>query len=321
MPNFMLMARDVKRLMYEDSEQFVFPVNGLNGVESVACSFRYVSFMSRERFVDEYVLDLSGKSLLKTNTVAIVDVGEYRALHKGALHLVAVNVLREFIGAMHAVCALIDIKKEGRVVISNSNVHEIEEGFVDFLTIFKDKNCEHFRKNVDIDMNMDTFLSYKNVHFWIDFLNRDISGRNEIGTKVNKLLELSYYSSSSIHAYRRMNDWFIGLNYFFRDGKDINRNFITQKLSVIFDHILKNKCFENKFSKGFEDLYQRVRNDIMHGSLPEYDLSSVDVKDYYALKTIFNYLICFTIEKNVAVSYKTTADLNSYLTSYRPKKD
>lgn len=321
MPNFHVYAQDLYSKVYDKADRFVFPVFGLKIETDAQYEFGPITIMGKEAFLRQ--LDKGKRIKFRWGNRAIAEVQIPADLleitPEGQRHRTALNLLRELIGSFHVFAYKLDPSREKKITISKSTDAEVEEGLSPFYASWGTIDYLYYSNDFSFSLDLASVLHFTEEGIWNDLFDA-VDKRNEYQTKICKLLEISYYSTNNIHAYNRMNDWFIALNYAFRssDSQDIRRTYLARKLNVIFSNILQEEIFDKKFTKGFEHLYEKVRNNILHGILPVDELSTVDESDFKALRFIFYNLIIFMVEDERVNANHSINEFVAYLTQYRP---
>lgn len=322
MVNFDKMREELPRMQHLSTSKFAFPIQGPQLATGNQYALGNILLLPKEDFEIRYQFNGFRPAGFTTPTVGIIDydtISNTPPNKHETRHTHCLNFLKSFLGALHIAIFKANRSCEKKAIISNSATPEINEGF-SLCYGLDEQNYNSIKGNFDPNFNISSVSNQLEAEQWTSLFSTPIDKQTELQRKIFKLLEISYYSSNDIHAYTRMINWFIALNYAFRESEDqkINRPHITKNLNIIFSNILKYTPFDCKFNKGFDALYDRVRNNILHGILPHYELTLVEKNDYEKLKNIFYKLIVFLVENDEINKMKTTSDVITYLKNYRP---
>lgn len=302
---------------------FLFPVNGIDMSEMKEMMIGNVTFIDKENVMKTfYIPDYD----YPVSSYALVDLSHqtFQNEYPNGLNSIALKMLKETIGFLNvSVYDRDELRREIKITISNIDRHILEEGLVQYLSLKNGKTIiENTRFNsVSLTMAKEELYSINHMNKnWISLLEQDFEKRSELHKKILKSLEYIYYISNEIYASERIIKYFIVLNNIFREGDaDINRKGITKMLQIIFTHVKPQEIFKCKFTTGFENLYNEIRNRIMHGNLNLDDEEGlVNLGDYYNLKIIFYELITILTEYTYIYNLNTTKELNDYLRSLIP---
>jgi len=312
MPNFHHIARRPYIQNFRTAKIFAFPIQGLTFSKSKAYTFGYTTLYQRDEFEKEIAKRSDNVPLsFKSEAVAVVDLSTVDSTYfkYGDTHSYALRVLKEVLGAMHVLVHNDSTQTgEKKITISELQEPELEEGLVCCWGIGKDGFISRKSNFILLDLGIWNVADALNTPDWKSLFDTPLDKRNNYQETVFKLLEIAYYSCNDIHANNRMIDWFIGLNHALRKtpGENLKRPRMGSLLSVVFKKTLNKNVFSINFSTGFEDLYGRMRNDILHGILPtDPELSPVGSDDFFALKQLFLELVSFYVENPIVNSSQT----------------
>lgn len=304
---------------------FIFPITGLMLAMNTSISVGNIDFVDRE-YLTKNVIDaelvfdsLFSNHFKNVKTFAVVDLskyGDYRGLCKDGNNSLALQILKQTIGAIYLSIFIkrSNVDFERRIVISNKGIHEVDEGLNSYLAIYKGKYmvCPN---NVDqLLVGSCTDFDLENISNVISILNKNYKEKNQYEQKICKALEIVYSIYNESYSRERVIKWAILLNYLFRE--DDNQSFdspdIGRKLRIIFDVIENKKILEDlpkyispkskktkKISDVMINIYSKVRNNLMHGKIDFYTEYAVcDLEDMIILKvSVMELLIIMASDK------------------------
>ena len=322
MYNLVGLHNKLHRDNWQDAQKYAFPVQGLIFDVETPYVYSHIELISKTDFLERYSDDLHGNTPLQPDAIAIADLDKLGAdmtsgFHRHEMGLVA---MKEFLGALH-VMVFKKGKGESKIAISNSNYLELEEGLTPCYAIGRSDLLTLYKRRINLEASFKSLETHLIQAEWVELFSTPIQKRTALQKVIFKLLEISYYSSNEIHAYSRMNDWFIALNHSLRRNNEesLDRSHMGRRLHILFKNILQIDVFGRKLTSGFGDLYDKVRNKTQHGLFSsEIELSPIDEDDFIALKQLFFEWICFLVEHEEARKLESISEVVDWLEAYRP---
>ncbi|ELC8424660.1 hypothetical protein QYB63_001224 [Clostridium perfringens] len=321
-------------------EKFIFPITGLSVGINKKISVGNIEFVDNQYLFNNIIdneLKLNKvftKSFEGVKTFAIVDLRKYGnclGLCKEGNNSLALQVLKQTIGAIYISIYLYrnNTDFERRIVISNKNIHEVDEGLNPYLACYKNKYMV-IPNNVSEMLNASIFdFDLNNISNIIELLNKNMKQKNEYEKRICKSLELIYSIYNESYSRERILKWSILLNYIFRESvnQNLDSNDIGRKLKLIFNIVEEKKILEKmdkyispkekntkKISKIMKDIYSRVRNNLMHGKLDFYTEYAVcNLEDIITLKIIVLEVIVFMTNDNNINKFKDIKEFNEFI--------
>lgn len=316
-------------------EKFIFPITGLSIGVNKNIFIGKIEFVDREYLINNIITGFNqNKDFIGVKTFAIVDLSKYgiiSGLCKDGNNSLALQILKQTIGAIYL---SIYLKRssadfERRIVISNKNVHEVDEGLNPYLVYNKNKYMV-VPNNVSEMLNASIFdFNLEDISNIIEVLNKNMRAKNEYEKRICKSLELVYSIYNESYSRERILKWSILLNYIFResDTQNLDSNDIGRKLKLIFNIVEEKKILEKmhkyispkekktkKISQIMKDIYSRVRNNLMHGKLDFYTEYAVcNLEDIITLKIIVLEVIMFMANDNNINKFKDIKEFNSFI--------
>jgi hypothetical protein len=297
---------------------FVYPINGIDLQKYKELKIGNVTFIDKSIAIQNYnCTDYN----YPVDSYAVVNLKNqtFNKTYNNGLNSIALKILKETIGLLNvSLYAPYNMYTERKITISNINKHFLEEGLIKYLTLHKNNVIIQNVKfdNVKLTMTDDELKSLEYIHKnWISLVSLDFEKRNEYQKKLLKALEYIYYISNEIYASERIIKYFIVLNNIFKaEGREINRQGIAHYLNIIFNKVKVVKIFDGNFNKEFGDLYDTIRNNIMHGVLDlDNEEGLINNDDFYNLKALFYELIRILAENENLNLQNSTVELNDYL--------
>ena len=318
-------GRNIEPVLVPDNyRKYVFPICGFELPDDKIFSLGSIQFINKKALCEQFTgqSELFSKFQIKTFAIVNLDYMNLVNDYENGYNSLALKLLKEVIGYLNIIIyKKHGIKKERKIMITSIAEIEMDDGLVPYM-VFNSKN-ELVLKNcskIDLILNyseLDPRLITEEERVLFQTRYED---RTELQMKIFKSFEYLYYTFNEIYTSERMIKYFIILNHMLREGngKDLNRKGIMSLLNTLFYNIGEVDLTDDKFTVVFENLYERMRNDILHGILSPFDESSVVMaEDYYLLKKIVIELMILIINNKKICKLTTIDELHSLIKSSR----
>lgn len=330
---------------------FIFPITGLKLEKNNKISVGMVEFADREYLKNNVVQNALFEAMSLANrynnieTFAIVDLnkmGRYEGLcprEKGGNNSLALQILKQSIGAIYL--SIYNKYKpkydmDRRIVISDKGVHEVDEGLVDYFVLHNGKYMNYPNDTARLLIATVNDFDISNINELNNIMMKPLEERCELENKICKSLEIIYSLYSESYTVERVIKLAIILNYIFResDKEDINIKKIERKIKILFNtvtnqniletipkYMLSKNCETKKIANVLDNIYSRIRNNIMHGKIDLYtEYAVISLDDYIPLKVITIEVINTILNIDDLRNCKDTKSMNSYIEKKEKEK-
>jgi len=331
---YMINNRDIKLYAHNPSNYklYIFPIHGLTIKDNTIINIGNVEFLSKEHLTNSlnnigFVSNIINE-MRDTQTFAVVDLekyGDIEGICSDGNNSLALQIVKQAIGGIYIAIYKNNNSKldyEKRIIISTNNRHEVDDGLVSYFECNANDKQIQIRRNVSPDylciaIDQVYLASIKDIQ---DLFTIKIKDRSKYQLKLLKSLELLYATYNKIYTNERIFKFAMIVNHIFHNSlvsaKQYNSKYIGGKIRILFDIILKKKSELRKVAFIFNDIYERLRNNPLHGELMPYEeVCLINYTDYIPLKKIVMETLIILIEDNNMNKLKNTEEVISYLES------
>lgn len=328
-----------------NSKKYLFPITGFEINDKIEIG--NTIFFKKGTEINESIPQISHKLFREVETLAFVDLENIPDIWKNKCDLssIALQTLKQSIGVIYLAYYEVigGIINEKRIVISNLNVHEIDEGLVPFTTEKEVVNFREPSKYLNMKLNDNLVTKIKST---CSVFNRVSNMTTEMECKVLKVIESLYYLNNEIYSLERILKICAFLNFVFVESKDDEKDFnkVASNVNQIFNYydvdVLKNFSLAEKFNlveklssveklSGSENLrlakkiklnvimneiHTEIRNKYSHGKIDLYQEFSVIHENQYNVFRIVIYELLKLLMFNKDFSeIKSSKELNEFV--------
>ena len=313
-------------LKENNSVQFLFPITGLSIDNELTIG--YVTFYNLKNInyekAEHLKIFIKNISALSTvNTVAYVDVSQIPASWKEKCNnnlSIALMLIKQVIGLLYLTYYEYEgFKDQKRIIISENNKHECEEGMGIYLS------SDGYVRKSKVSGNLwlhpsSSFLRllYVKVPSFIALYAMD----SEMKLKILKLFESLYHLLNEIHSVERILKMSAFLQFILLENVKEDFPPVSKRIRYFLDqNNIRIDAFGNtgKLNSMLDKIYRNIRNKYSHGEISLYEeYNVINASDYFMFFQVYMSVILLLVYNTDLKKIKSTQDLLKQIANYRP---
>lgn len=290
---------------------YAFPISGLK-LNDNKFKVGFSEFISAEEFKKQnQTIDFSK---FNNESFVIIKTDNFKINQENdGLNSLALKYIKEVIGYLYfAFYFKVNKEIDKKILISNKLDSNLDEGLVPYFK-YENEYKEVFLGNADFSIDFSEI--HKCINYYKLPFEIPLGERSEYQNKLFKCFEFLYYINNEIYATERMTKYFLLLNHLFRKDEKtyLNRKGLCRYINYILSEN-SIEIFPKDFNKNFEKIYDKFRNDLLHGILYAHkETTLVGIDSFNIIKKIFMEILNILFTNSNYKNFENTQSLLDYI--------